>query len=539
MRSVRGSSGLNGVILIDKPTGITSHDVVDDLRKLTGERRIGHAGTLDPAASGLLVCMIGKATTFSDELTASSKTYSATIAFGTATDTDDAQGSPIESCPVPAVLFDDAFAQETIASLIGDHQQVPPAYSAIKKQGQKGYRAARKGKPLDLDPRQVTVFDARLISLDKKHATWSVELTVSKGTYIRALARDLGETLGSCAHLSALRRLRCGEFSVEEAYTLQFLREHIRCPYQLARYFAAFAHTGPPVENSDLAIGVFDGLHLGHLSLIDRCVEHAHARGAQAIMLTFDQLPEAVLSQSPPPLQISTSEERKRLALDKGIDQVIEIPFTHTLSQLDARDFVVRELLGRIHPDMVWVGNDFRFGRGAQADAETLADLGVEFGFEVNALELALENGEKISSSAIRRTLKDGDVERAAALLGRPYRISGVVSRNRGIGKKHGIPTANLSDLTSYALIGDGVYKGSVTTHDDTVYPAAIFVGVPSNSADGTRVLEAHLLEFDGELVDTPIIVEFHTRLRDNIVASAEDKLFKIISNTVDDLAKQ
>ncbi|MCL2492212.1 MAG: tRNA pseudouridine(55) synthase TruB, partial [Coriobacteriia bacterium] len=295
MRASRGASGLNGIVLIDKPAGITSHDVVDALRRMTGEKRIGHAGTLDPAATGLLIMMIGKATKLSDQLMASHKTYRATITFGSATDTDDADGEVISLCEVDRSLFDQTHARDIVSSLVGTHKQIPPDFSAIKVNGTTSYRAARKGEALEHKPRSFTISEARLISIDPDANSWTIEVEVSKGTYIRALARDLGTTLGSCAHLSALRRLSIGDFSVDDAYDLEFLRAHVERPYELARYFTPFSGTGPRREDVDVVIGAFDGLHLGHQALIEQCVDLAHNEGRATVMVTFDQLPEVML----------------------------------------------------------------------------------------------------------------------------------------------------------------------------------------------------------------------------------------------------
>ena len=218
----RGATGLAGVLAIDKPSGMTSHDVVSAIRRSTGERRIGHAGTLDPAATGLLVVLIGPATRLAPFLTSASKSYRARIAFGAQTDTDDADGAVIGTSEVPSALVDAAYAARMVAALVGDHLQVPPAYSAIKRGGTTAHRAARAGAPLDLEPRPVTVIDSRLVSVQAAPAvSWEIEVTVSKGTYVRALARDLGRSCGTVAHLAALRRLSSGNLTITDASTLE------------------------------------------------------------------------------------------------------------------------------------------------------------------------------------------------------------------------------------------------------------------------------------------------------------------------------
>jgi len=223
--SRRRATDLCGIILIDKPSGLTSHDIVNQVRRISGEGRVGHAGTLDPMATGLLVILVGSATRLARYLTSQSKTYTAQIAFGLSTDTDDAQGEVIEQASVPNLVLEKAFAARYVEDLIGDHIQVPPIYSAIKIKGKKAYAIARKGGKPQLDSRKVVVEGARLLAISAAPTPlWEVELTVSKGTYIRSLARDMGLSLGTRAHLAALRRVRSGAVGVKEAVTVESLQ---------------------------------------------------------------------------------------------------------------------------------------------------------------------------------------------------------------------------------------------------------------------------------------------------------------------------
>lgn len=205
------------MLLIDKPAGITSHDVVSAARRALRTRRIGHAGTLDPFATGLLVLLIGHATRLLPFLDGEPKLYDATIAFGSETDTDDLTGTVVRTADLP----DAARVHEAITALTGSIQQVPPAYSAKQVDGQRAYAAARRGVALQLDAVRVDVhgWDVRELAADHLRAT----ITCGGGTYIRALARDLGRLSGSAAHLAALRRVRSGSFDVADAITLDAL----------------------------------------------------------------------------------------------------------------------------------------------------------------------------------------------------------------------------------------------------------------------------------------------------------------------------
>jgi tRNA pseudouridine55 synthase len=207
---------MNGVLLIDKPSGLTSHDVVAWVRRTIGERRVGHAGTLDPMATGLLVVLVGQATRLSPYLAAKEKTYEATVRLGVRTTTDDAEGEPING-PAPVPLEDEAVLA-ALESFRGSSVQRPPAYSAKKVGGQIAYDLARRDQAVDLQPVAVTVTGIeRVVRLDDM---LEFQVTASPGFYVRALARDIGERLGCGGHLAALRRLRSGSFDVASATTL-------------------------------------------------------------------------------------------------------------------------------------------------------------------------------------------------------------------------------------------------------------------------------------------------------------------------------
>lgn len=208
------SARSEGLLLVDKPAGMTSHDAVNRVRRALGERRIGHAGTLDPFATGLLVMMVGRATRLLPYVEGEPKVYEATIQFGVATDTDDVTGAPIATGPLPPPEELDS----AITGLTGTFDQLPPAYSAKQVGGHRAYAAARRGEPLALAPTPVTVHAWRLHRYDA--GALVATITVGGGTYIRALARDLGARLGSAAHLVTLRRTRSGAAMLSGAVPL-------------------------------------------------------------------------------------------------------------------------------------------------------------------------------------------------------------------------------------------------------------------------------------------------------------------------------
>lgn len=232
----RGQSGLSCVVGVDKPAGMSSHDVVNACRGIFGERRVGHTGTLDPLATGVLPICIGPATRLSSYLTSDSKTYEVRMIFGASTDTDDADGEVLRCAEVPTKLSDSSYAQAMLDSLKGTSMQLPPIYSAVKVNGQKSYDAARKGTIINLQPREIEVFEARLVRIVSSEAitqakspyctlAWDVEFHVSKGTYIRSLVRDLGNHLGCFAYVDQLRRLVCGNVLIDDCISLETLRD--------------------------------------------------------------------------------------------------------------------------------------------------------------------------------------------------------------------------------------------------------------------------------------------------------------------------
>ncbi|OBA60234.1 tRNA pseudouridine(55) synthase TruB [Mycobacterium sp. 1100029.7] len=214
-----------GIVVVDKPAGMTSHDVVGRCRRLFSTRRVGHAGTLDPMATGVLVVGIDRATKILGLLTASSKSYAATIRLGQTTSTEDAEGQLLQT--VSAAHVTDEEIAEAIAGLRGDIEQVPSAVSAIKVGGKRAYQLVREGQDVELQARPVRIdrFEVSATRRSGELIDVDVDVDCSTGTYIRALARDLGAALGVGGHLTALRRTRVGRFDLDRARSLDDLAE--------------------------------------------------------------------------------------------------------------------------------------------------------------------------------------------------------------------------------------------------------------------------------------------------------------------------
>lgn len=221
MRNTNLENTVSGVLVLDKPIGMTSHDVVQIIRRGTGIRRAGHTGTLDPRASGVLVVLIGPAVRLSEYVSASDKRYQATIRLGSSTDTYDSEGR-FTGPEVPVSITEEQFV-EVLQRFVGEIEQVPPPYSAVKVEGRKAYEMARQGEDVNLTPRKIKVYSLELIEWAPPEVV--IDVFCSSGTYVRSLANDLGAALGCGAHLVGLRRTRSGRFTLRDAVPLRRLQE--------------------------------------------------------------------------------------------------------------------------------------------------------------------------------------------------------------------------------------------------------------------------------------------------------------------------
>ncbi len=531
--------GVDGVLVLAKPAGPTSHDMVGLIRRLSGTRRVGHGGTLDPFASGVLPVFLGLGTRVVEYHMGDDKAYRATICFGASSPTDDRDGELVPGDgPAPtreAVL-------EALGSFRGSIDQRPPAFSAMKVGGRRAYQLARQGQPLELAPRAVKIHRLELVEWDgsdPERPTAVLEVECGAGTYIRSLARDLGERLGCGAYLGALTRTRSGPFRLEAAHDLDAVRAaaaggraalaelllpidvglesipaavlsdgevaatargqqvkpaerphaeqgaRVRLvdarqalvgigswragrivpekmfvvPASSARQGDAaaaaprgrsgeprlqYARAGIPhevvlgvdelrPEHGPLyvAVGVFDGLHRGHLYLL-RELRHAAARAnARPAVITFDAHPEEVVTGLAPALLCDPDERLVRLAA-AGAEVTVVQHFDHSLRTTTYREFVAR-IRSRVDLAGFVMTPDAAFGYERQGTPEALAELGKEDGFEVTLIHSLLLDGEQVRSSEIRRRVAAGDLAAARRMLGRPLSVTGRVERAVGL----------------------------------------------------------------------------------------------------------
>ena len=526
-----GEGGLDGVLVLAKPPGPTSHDMVGLVRRLSGTRRVGHGGTLDPFASGVLPIFLGLATRVVEYHMGDDKAYRATVCFGARSATDDRDGELVPGDGPPPTREQ---VVEALAAFRGSIEQRPPAFSALKVGGRRAYQAARQGQPLELAPRSVQINRLDLVEWDGSEPdrpTAVLDVECGAGTYVRSLARDLGDVLGCGAYLGALTRTRSGPFRLEAAHGLdevrsaatdgpaglagltlpidaglewiptatlaeeevvaagrgQQVKPAVRpqaeqgatlrlldasqalvgigswragrivpekmfvVPGSTSREPATaaaegsgrpgeprlqFARAGVPHEvvpgvdhlrpefgRLYVAVGVFDGLHRGHLYLL-RELRHAAARAAaRPAVITFDAHPEEVVLGLAPALLCDPDERLVRLAA-AGAEVTVVQHFDHSLRTTTYRDFVAR-IRDRVDLAGFVMTPDAAFGHERQGTPEALTALGKEEGFGVTIVHSLLLDGEQIRSSEIRKRVAGGDLSGAGRLLGRPLSVVG------------------------------------------------------------------------------------------------------------------
>jgi riboflavin kinase/FMN adenylyltransferase len=268
----------------------------------------------------------------------------------------------------------------------------------------------------------------------------------------------------------------------------------------------------PELRPSVAALGAFDGIHLAHAKILDTAVERAHALGVSAVACTFDPHPSAVLRPQQAPAPIATLEENLARIAERGLDATLVIRFTREFSRMEALAFVDEVLVRTLGAREVVVGFNHTFGSGARGTAVLLRELGARHGFVTHVLPPLQVNGLTVSSSAIREALREGEVELARALLGRPYSLTGTVQRGAGRGRTLGFPTANLKPDRPLALAA-GVYAARARWAGQRA-EAVVNLGYRPTFDEAQYWVEAYLFDFSGDLYDRPLTIEFVSRIR-------------------------
>jgi riboflavin kinase/FMN adenylyltransferase len=287
-----------------------------------------------------------------------------------------------------------------------------------------------------------------------------------------------------------------------------------------------------PIGAAVAAVGVFDGVHIGHQALIRDTLMLTRSKDAQSVVVTFDRDPDQVVDPAAATTQLLDLDDKLTLLAAQGPDVVLVVPFDRELAAMPPLQFLDEVLLASVRPVAAVVGYDFRFGHRAEGDVDLLVRYGAEHDFTVLAHELVRVGGAPVTSTRIRSLVAAGDVTGAAALLGRPHRLKGLVVPGRQAGRELGAPTANLEIATYAALPADGVYAAS-TVVDGTVYPAAVSVGIPPTFPTATAVLEVHVVGFDGDLYGRTLGIEFLDRIREQRRFESAEELAMQIADDV------
>ncbi len=215
---------MNGILIVNKSKGYTSHDIVAKVKKITGEK-VGHTGTLDPMATGVLPLLIGKGTLCSKYLMNHDKTYTVVLKLGIKKSTGDEEGDILQQEIVDEKILDEGNVKIVLESFLGEQEQMPPIYSAIKVNGKKLYEYARKGQQVEIEPRKITIYDIKLLKIDKENREIQFEVSCSKGTYIRSLCEDIAKKMGTIGYMKALQRTRVGNFTIEQSILVEDLND--------------------------------------------------------------------------------------------------------------------------------------------------------------------------------------------------------------------------------------------------------------------------------------------------------------------------
>lgn len=264
---------------------------------------------------------------------------------------------------------------------------------------------------------------------------------------------------------------------------------------------------------SVVTVGVFDGMHRGHQRLVGCAVARARERGLPPVLVTFDPHPAELVRPGSHPAQLTTLSRRADLAAELGVAAFCVLPFTPELARTEPAAFAHQVLVERLHAAAVVVGRNFRFGHRAAGDVALLTELGQRFGFVVDGLDLTGDDTVTFSSTYVRACIDAGDVAAAAAALGRPHRVEGVVVHGARRGRDLGFPTANIASAPYTALPADGVYAGRFAI-GDRLLPAAISVGTNPTFSGRQRTVEAYVLDVDEDFYGHPVAVDLVERLR-------------------------
>ncbi|MGN0696061.1 MAG: tRNA pseudouridine(55) synthase TruB [Oscillospiraceae bacterium] len=602
---------LNGIICMYKPKGFTSFDVIAKLRGILKMKRLGHGGTLDPMAEGVLPVFVGRAAMACDMLPDHDKVYEGGFKLGLSTDTQDITGTVTEERGYSRI------SREEIGSALenfrGDIMQIPPMYSAVSVDGKRLYELARQNITVERSPRPITVYSLELTEYDEEKGEGKLIISCSKGTYIRTLISDIGELLGTGAVMTSLVRTRACEFDMSDCTTFEQLQaeadrngdltrfllpidkvfgylpsvyltpgeerlyrngiqletKRICCRHESGRVrvcgsdgfigtaeITAGRENGARILKSEktfvlpkkdmnykggyaVALGIFDGVHRGHRSVIGETVRLAEELDLKAAVFTFrtDSVSEGgkVLRRS----CLMSEEEKEFRIRDIGAEYIFSPPFSE-LKDMSAEDFVRIVLRNRMGAKAVVCGEDFRCGRGASCDAVQLYELCRKYGITLKTVPpVPDENGEKISSGRIRKLIAEGDISEAARLMGTGYVFRSKVINGRRLGRTLGFPTINQHIPRYMQLPRFGVYAARVEISGRS-YDGLANVGVkPTVTDSGDILCETYIFDFDEDIYGLDVRTELLKFIREERKFSSKQELKAQVLSDIDKIKQE
>lgn len=522
-----GINRYNGFLNIYKEAGWTSMDVCAKLRGILGMRKIGHAGTLDPMAEGVLPVALGRATRDVDRIGDGTKTYEAGLLLGKTTDTQDITGRVLTENGGP--LPEAETVREAILSFQGSYEQLTPMYSARKVDGKKLYEYARAGKEVARKTKRVEILSIEILSMDLPHVRFRV--TCTKGTYVRTLCHDIGEKLHCGGCMESLLRTQVGDFGLDTALRLSEV-EALRDQGGLDAALVIKAPTA-------VALGKFDGTHIGHQQLFRTLRRVAGEQKLKTCVLILDFSAKSLEDRS----------DRKRELYAFGIDYVIELTLNEKLMRMSAEEFLQRILLEQLNMHAIVAGKDVSFGYQKAGNAAFLEAHAAKAGYTVELIdkvELKLtealpepveeeteagvaDAGESeadegkqgapdcsvvVSSSRVREELQAGRMENVAVLMGKAYSLSGTVVHGRHLGQTVlGFPTMNIDVPADLLLPPCGVYAVRLRFEgSDAIYDGIANLGSkPTVEQPGEAApvnLETYVFDYSGDAYGQKISVE-------------------------------
>lgn len=578
-----------GLLLIDKPQGITSFDVVRKIKKLCNTSRVGHTGTLDPMASGLLPVLVGKATVLSDYLICADKRYVAKVKLGIATDTYDVTGKIISEKNVN-VTEDEL--KNAVTSFLGKSMQTPPVFSAIKQNGVRMYELARKGEKTEIPPREINISEISVYGFNSNE--FYMDVTCSKGTYIRTLCNDIGNIRGCGAVLIELKRVATGGFSLSDAVPLYDLTEENIGSYiknadtavgymrsvnvsekQASRFSSggvlsvSHLHLKDIAENEKirvyysgtflgigslktdglkiecsveryempkekrpfaaLCLGTFDGLHAGHRAVLNTALN--------------GNFSPAVLCFPYPPVDsynalISKSDKEAEL-YKLGFKKVSFLNFD-TVRNMTADEFE-NYLLSRYNLKRICCGYDYSYGLGRTGNTETLRAFAEKNGIELIVTPPVCENGQPVSSTYIRKLIEEGKIEEANSLLFEPFSFVAEISHGDERGRQMGFPTINQIYPEHLVEPRYGVYKVKAEI-DGKFYTGLANIGHRPTYRVYNCICETYLFDFSDDVYGKKARIILEKFLRPERKFSGLEELKKQIEedcNTVKQSAEE